>query len=245
MNKEKLQSSYTGVLPAWYNNIIPESNIRTGLLDESVFAANIEEVATGTAPVVYQDIVSFFDRTYVTDGMRELIRRVVQALNGKESQNRVISLQTGFGGGKTHSLISLYHTVKYSRDFRSMEAARHILAPEDMPQFDDARVAVFTQNTVSVVNGHQVEEGIVTHTLWDELAWQLGGREGYNRLRQADEQRIAHTAKDIKTVIEGATPALILIDELADYCAKASGLVVGGGTLFTQTNSFIRPNACH
>lgn len=231
---------YNGVLPAWFNTIMPQYDIRNGQLDESIFAANIEEVATGTAPVVYQDIVSFFDRTYVTDGMRELIRRVVQALNGKESQNRVISLQTGFGGGKTHSLISLYHTVKYSRDFRNMEAARHILAHEDMPQFDDAKVAVFTQNTVSVVNGHQVEDGIVTHTLWGELAWQLGGREGYEHVRQADEQRIAPTAKDIKSVIEEATPALILIDELADYCAKASGLVVGGGTLFTQTNSFIQ-----
>lgn len=231
---------YNGVLPAWFNTIMPQYDIRNGQLDESIFAANIEEVATGTAPVVYQDIVSFFDRTYVTDGMRELIRRVVQALNGKESQNRVISLQTGFGGGKTHSLISLYHTVKYSRDFRNMEAARHILDPEDMPQFDDAKVAVFTQNAVSVVNGHQVEDGIVTHTLWGELAWQLGGREGYEHVRQADEQRIAPTAKDIKSVIEGATPALILIDELADYCAKASGLVVGGGTLFTQTNSFIQ-----
>ena len=231
---------YNGVLPAWFNTIMPQYDIRNGQLDESIFAANIEEVATGTAPVVYQDIVSFFDRTYVTDGMRELIRRVVQALNGKESQNRVISLQTGFGGGKTHSLISLYHTVKYSRDFRNMEAARHILDPEDMPQFDEAKVAVFTQNTVSVVNGHQVEDGIVTHTLWGELAWQLGGREGYEHVRQADEQRIAPTAKDIKSVIEGATPALILIDELADYCAKASGLVIGGGTLFTQTNSFIQ-----
>ena len=231
---------YSGVLPAWFNSILPQYDIRNGQLDESIFAANIEEVATGTAPVVYQDIVSFFDRTYVTDGMRELIRRVVQALNGKESQNRVISLQTGFGGGKTHSLISLYHTVKFSRDFRNMEAARHILDPEDMPQFDEARVAVFTQNTVSVVDGHQVEDGIVTHTLWGELAWQLGGHEGYERVRRADEQRIAPTAKDIKPVIEGAAPALILIDELADYCAKASGLTVGGGTLFTQTNSFMQ-----
>jgi len=231
---------YSGVLPAWFNSIMPQYDIRNGQLDESIFAANIEEVATGTAPVVYQDIVSFFDRTYVTDGMRELIRRVVQALNGKESQNRVISLQTGFGGGKTHSLISLYHTVKYSRDFRNMEAARQILDPEDMPQFDDARVAVFTQNTVSVVDGHQAEDGIITHTLWGELAYQLGGRDGYERVRRADEQRIAPTANDIRPIIEGATPALILIDELADYCAKASGLTVGGGTLFTQTNSFMQ-----
>ncbi len=237
---DKEAVDYSGVLPAWYNSIMPQYDIRNGQLDESIFAANIEEVATGTAPVVYQDIVSFFDRTYVTDGMRELIRRVVQALNGKESQNRVISLQTGFGGGKTHSLISLYHVVKDSRTFKDLAAARTILAPEDMPQFEDARVAVFTQNTVSVVDGHQVEDGIITHTLWGELAWQLGGKEGYDRVKNADVQMIAPTAQDIKPVIEGARPALILIDELADYCNKASGKVVGGGTLFTQTNSFIQ-----
>ena len=200
---------YSGVLPAWYNSIMPQYDIRNGQLDESVFAANIEEVATGTAPEVYQNLVSFFDRTYVTDGMKELIRRVVQALNGKESQNRVISLQTGFGGGKTHSLISLYHVVKDSRTFRDLAAARAILDPEDMPQFDNARVAVFTQNTVSVVDGHQVEDGIITHTLWGELAWQLGGKEGYERVKNADIQMIAPTAKDIKPVIEGASPALM------------------------------------
>lgn len=238
MEDDTQSVDYDGVLPAWYNTIMPQYDIRNGLLDESVFAANIEDVAVGTAPVVYQDIVSFFDRTYVTVEMRNLIRRVVQALNGKESQNRVISLQTGFGGGKTHSLISLYHAVKDSRNFRGLEAAHHILDDDDMPQFDNAKVAVFTNNTVSVTNGHQTEEGIVTHTLWGELAWQLGGQEGYERMRKADEQMIAPSANDIKPIIEDAAPALILIDELADYCAKANGKTVGGGTLFAQTASF-------
>lgn len=240
MEDDTQSVDYDGVLPAWYNTIMPQYDIRNGLLDESVFAANIEDVAAGTAPVVYQDVVSFFDRTYVTDGMRELIRRVVQTLNGKESQNRVISLQTGFGGGKTHSLISLYHAVKDSRNFRELGAARNILDAEDMPQFDNAKVAVFTQNTVGVTSGHQTEEDIVTHTLWGELAWQLGGRDSYERVRHADEQMIAPTANDIKPIIERAAPALILIDELADYCVKASGRIVGGGTLFTQTNSFMQ-----
>ena len=227
-------------LPAWFYVVVPQSDIRDGVLDESIFAANIEEVASGTAPVVYQDIRYFFECTYVTEGIKELIRRVVQALNGQESQNRVISLQTGFGGGKTHSLISLYHVVKDSSTFKRLDTASSILEPQDMPQFDHARVAVFTQNTVSVVDGHKVSDDIITHTLWGELAWQLGGREGYERVRNADIQMVAPTAQDIKPIIEGASPALILIDELADYCNRASGKVVGSGTLFTQTNSFIQ-----
>lgn len=227
-------------LPAWFNVVVPQSDIRDGVLDESIFAANIEEVASGTAPVVYQDIRYFFECTYVTEGIKELIRRVVQALNGQESQNRVISLQTGFGGGKTHSLISLYHVVKDSSTFKRLDTASSILEPQDMPQFDHARVAVFTQNTVSVVDGHKVSDDIITHTLWGELAWQLGGPEGYEKVRNADIQMVAPTAQDIKPIIEGASPALILIDELADYCNRASGKVVGSGTLFTQTNSFIQ-----
>ena len=237
---ENLQGFNGNGLPAWFNVVVPQSDIRDGVLDESIFAANIEEVASGTAPVVYQDIRYFFECTYVTEGIKELIRRVVQALNGQESQNRVISLQTGFGGGKTHSLISLYHVVKDSSTFKRLDTASSILEPQDMPQFDHARVAVFTQNTVSVVDGHKVSDDIITHTLWGELAWQLGGREGYERVRNADIQMVAPTAQDIKPIIEGTSPALILIDELADYCNRASGKVVGSGTLFTQTNSFIQ-----
>lgn len=240
MDMENQQGFNGNGLPAWFNVVVPQSDIRDGVLDESIFAANIEEVASGTAPVVYQDIRYFFECTYVTEGIKELIRRVVQALNGQESQNRVISLQTGFGGGKTHSLISLYHVVKDSSTFKRLDTASSILEPQDMPQFDHARVAVFTQNTVSVVDGHKVSDDIITHTLWGELAWQLGGREGYERVRNADIQMVAPTAQDIKPIIEGASPALILIDELADYCNRASGKVVGSGTLFTQTNSFIQ-----
>ena len=240
MDMENLQGFNGNGLPAWFNVVVPQSDIRDGVLDESIFAANIEEVASGTAPVVYQDIRYFFECTYVTEGIKELIRRVVQALNGQESQNRVISLQTGFGGGKTHSLISLYHVVKDSSTFIRLDTASSILEPQDMPQFDHARVAVFTQNTVSVVDGHKVSDDIITHTLWGELAWQLGGPEGYERVRNADIQMVAPTAQDIKPIIEGASPALILVDELADYCNRASGKVVGSGTLFTQTNSFIQ-----
>ena len=235
-----VQNRSNGVLTAWFNNVRPQYDIRTGNLDESIFAANIEEVATGVAPMVYQDIVSFFDRTFVTDGIKELVRRVIQSLNGTESQNRVISLQTGFGGGKTHSLITLYHVVKDSQTFRTLQAAQTILEPEDMPRFDNAHVAVFTQNTVDVSDGHQTSEGITTHTLWGELAWQLGGRDAYEQMRQADEQMIAPSSHTLQPIIEKAAPALILIDELADYCVRADGKRVGGGTLFSQTNSFMQ-----
>lgn len=43
---------------------------------------------------------------------------MVQGLNGgQDAENRVISLQTGFGGGKTHTLISLYHLAKWGKSY--------------------------------------------------------------------------------------------------------------------------------
>lgn len=228
------------VLPAWFNNAIPHYDIRNAKLDESIFAANLSEVALGTGPAVYTDPNLFFAKTYVTDGLRDISTRVVQALNGDESENRVISLQTGFGGGKTHSLISLYHIAKSGRSIASLGRDMQFFADNVVPQFDDAKVAVFTNNTTDVSQGRVSEDGFTIYTLWGEIAYQLGGKEAYEKIRQNDIERTAPSAMLFKPIIENCTPCMILIDELADYCAKASAKRVGQGTLFNQTNSFIQ-----
>lgn len=228
------------VLPSWFNNAIPHYDIRNAQLDESIFAANLSEVALGTGPDVYTNPNLFFAKTYVTDGLRDISTRVVQALNGEESENRVISLQTGFGGGKTHSLISLYHIAKSGRSIASLGKDMKIFSDNVTPKFDDAKVAVFTNNTTDVSQGRECEDGFTIYTLWGEIAYQLGGKAAYDKIKQNDTERTAPSAMLFKPIIESCTPCLILIDELADYCAKASAKKVGQGTLFNQTNSFIQ-----
>jgi predicted AAA+ superfamily ATPase len=56
----------------------------------------------------YQDAAAFFQRTYITEGMRLLLTSVAKRLNGKGG-DPVIQLQTAFGGGKTHTLLAVYH----------------------------------------------------------------------------------------------------------------------------------------
>ncbi len=228
------------VLPSWFNNAIPHYDIRNAQLDESIFAANLSEVALGTGPDVYTNPNLFFAKTYVTDGLRDISTRVVQALNGEESENRVISLQTGFGGGKTHSLISIYHIAKSGRSIASLGKDMKIFSDNVTPKFDDAKVAVFTNNTTDVSQGRECEDGFSIYTLWGEIAYQLGGMAAYDKIRQNDIERTAPSAMLFKPIIESCTPCLILIDELADYCAKASAKKVGQGSLFNQTNSFIQ-----
>lgn len=226
--------------PAWFNNCVPQDDIRFGNLDESVFAADLNDVIIGQSSDVYQDPAMFFEKSYLTQGIRDLAGRVVRALNGEATENRIISLQTGFGGGKTHSLIAVYHLVKLGRRLMELSKCAGLLPKGVLPKFEGAKVAVFTNNTNDVVQGREVEEGLTLHTLWGEVAYQLGGREAYERVRGNDEQRLAPTTSILKPILEAAAPSLILIDELADYCNKASGVAVGSGSLFNQTVSFVQ-----
>lgn len=227
-------------IPAWFNTVTPHYDIRNGSLDESVFAANLNEVALGTGQEVYVNPTMFFEKTYITVGLRDIANRVITALNGEDTENRVISLQTGFGGGKTHSLISLYHIAKAGKDMLSSSYAAHILNSGVTPKYDNAKVAVFTNNTTDVAQGHILEDGTRISTLWGELAYQLCGMEGYRMLKDNDEKKIAPTADLFKKLLRECSPALLLIDELADYCTKAAAVKVGASTLSDQTIAFMQ-----
>ncbi len=227
-------------LTPWWRNCMPHYDIRSGALDESVFAANLNEVAMGAGPEVYNNPTTFFQKTYVTAGLRDITKRVVKALNGEETENRVISLQTGFGGGKTHTLISIYHIVKGGANLLNSAVCRGLLPADIQPTFNNAKVAVFTNNTCDLVQGRTTDDGITIHTLWGEIAYQLGGKEAYDTIRQNDEMMIAPTTSLMKPILEKAGTSLILVDELAAYCASAADRKTSGSNLFVQTNTFIQ-----
>ncbi len=99
----------------WWNVSVPHKDIRDGKFDESVFAANLADVANGKAPEDYQDPELFFQKTYLTKGLTNLLLDVSNRLTGAGKGDPVIQVQTVFGGGKTHSLVALYHFFKNSK----------------------------------------------------------------------------------------------------------------------------------
>lgn len=224
----------------WFRLVQPHLDIRQGRLDESVFAANLAEVALGNGREIYNNPVVFFSKTYFTAGLKSIAKTVLKGLNGKEdAENRVISLQTGFGGGKTHTLISLFHLCKWGKGAATSPFATELLQFAGTPEFESANIAVFTNTTNDAANGRHVEAGVHIQTIWGELAYQLGGKESYEIIRKNDEQLIA-PAGLFKQVLEKCKPALILIDELADYCVKASARKAGDSSLADQTISFMQ-----
>lgn len=226
-------------LEPWFRVVQPHLDIRQGNLDESIFAANLAEVALGNGREIYNNPVVFFSKTYFTAGLKSVAKTVIKGLNGKEdAENRVISLQTGFGGGKTHTLISLYHICKWGKQAGKSAYADELFKHTGIPNFDNAKIAVFTNTTNDAANG-RVADGITINTIWGELAYQLGGKDAYAIIKKNDEQLIA-PAGLFKQVLERCKPALILIDELADYCVKASARKAGNSSLADQTISFMQ-----
>jgi len=228
-------------LKPWYAVATPHEDIREERLAEAVFAANVWAVVQGTAPEVYLDPEEFFRKTYLTSGLSAVLGRVAGALRrGGDSGDRIISLQTAFGGGKTHTLVALWHLAK------------HAARLEESPHADGLRkavggrlprevkgVAVFTNQTCDATQGREVERGVHLRTLWGELAYQLGGKALYERVRANDEsQRVPQGL--FFEVLRAASPCLILLDELADYCVGAAAVPVGDTSLADQTVSFIQ-----
>jgi hypothetical protein len=240
-NKTKeITAPPTAELTPWFNNVKPHTDITNNRLDESIFAANLAEVTVfDGGREVYKNPAMFFDKTYFTDGMKRIARRVIQGLNGQQSaDNRVITLQTGFGGGKTHSLIALYHLAKGGTNLAQSENTEQLFRFTGAPDFPSANIGVFTNQVNDPTQGRTIYK---THikTIWGELAYQLGGIDAYNHIKANDQNRT--TPKGLfKEILEETKPNLILIDELTDYCVAASGVTVGGSTLSDQTVSFMQ-----
>ncbi|MCU0784170.1 MAG: DUF499 domain-containing protein [Verrucomicrobia bacterium] len=228
-------------LKPWFEVAKPHEDICKGRLSEAVFAANIWAVAQKTAPDIYLDPEAFFSKTYITGGLKNVMKRVGASLSGEaEAGDRIFSLQTSFGGGKTHTLVALWHIAKRAdiiRKSADCAAVREVMG-DSFPSKVKG-VAVFTNQTCDATQGRQTPEGVRTRTLWGELALQLGGKELYKKIQPNDEARTAPQGIFVE-ILKQASPCLILLDEIADYCVVAAGEEVGTGTLADQTISFVQ-----
>ena len=95
--------------PNWWEITTPHRDIIEGRFDESIFAADLGNVMDGKAPPEYMDGTMFYEKTHLTNGLKDLLVSVLQRTANMGVGQSVIQLQTPFGGGKTHSLLGLYH----------------------------------------------------------------------------------------------------------------------------------------
>jgi hypothetical protein len=194
-------------LPSWWQVVIPHKDIREKSFSEAVFAADLGDVLSGTAPEEYRDPRLFFEKTYLTEGLKNLARNVLSRLSTGQG-DPVIQLQTPFGGGKTHALLTLYHLVKASGQVAHLEQLQDLVTR--WQDFSGARVAAFVGTAADPIKGR---------TPWGEIAYQLGC---YEIIKEHDVKRVSPGKELLKEILRKSGPTLILIDELLQYVVKAN-----------------------
>ncbi|WFN94564.1 DUF499 domain-containing protein [Gordonia sp. LUNF6] len=207
-------------LPAWRDVLAPHPDIQSDQFNAAEFAADLYTVAmrSGGHKSEYTDPAEFFGRTYLTEGLRDLITRNVARLTGDENASPVINLQTNFGGGKTHSMLALWHLASGAESHVFGDDVAPLAKPLDAVRGRVGRVAlVGNQMVPSRENTDDGRPNI--RTMWGELAWQLGGQEAYDIVAHADRTS-TNPGADLRELFTLYSPAVILIDEWVAYARQ-------------------------
>ena len=199
----------------WRQVAKPHADVLNGTLKQSEFAADLYRVAEGTASDEYQDAVSFFERTYITEGMKELLVSVAERLSGKGG-DPVVQLKTNFGGGKTHSMLAVWHLATRTVPTAKLKGVRQVLDAARVDDLPKARCAVIVGNCISP-NQPQERGGLQLRTLWGRLAYELLQEDGYELVRPSDEAGTAPGTDVLVKLLKKAAPCVILCDELVAF----------------------------
>lgn len=225
-------------LKPWREVIIPHEDVLEGTFQDSEFAADLTKVVQGIATPDYQDPVRFFERTVITEGMGLLLQSVVKRLTGNGG-DPVVQLQTAFGGGKTHTMMAVLHVARGAVGADKLLGVPEILKKAKIKELGKGNVAVLDGNSLSP--SHPREHGKITaHTLWGELAWQLGREDGYARVAASDRDGTSPGKDILAKLFRDFGPVIVLLDETVAYLRQFEpGKTYAGGS-YNSNLSFIQ-----
>jgi predicted AAA+ superfamily ATPase len=206
----------TGLKP-WREVVTPHKDVASGRYQQAEFAADLWQVHLGEGTDEYRHPMEFFRRTYLTESLKRLLVNAANRLGGLGG-DPVVQLQTNFGGGKTHSMLALYHLFSGTAA-SDLPGADGVLEAAGLAKLAKAKRVVLVGNKISPGNPVKKSDGTVVRTLWGELAWQLGGKKGYARVK-ADDERATSPGDALRELFNEHGPCLILIDEWVAYARQ-------------------------
>lgn len=233
-----IEASANGALKPWREIVTPHADVASGRYQQAEFAADLWQVHLGEGSDEYRKPQEFFRRTYLTESLKRLLVGGVQRLSGTGG-DPVVQLQTNFGGGKTHSMLALYHLFS-GANAGELAGVDTVLAEAGVKTLPTAKRVVLVGNKISPGSPVTKPDGTVVSTLWGELAWQLGGKSAYARIR-ADDEKATNPGDVLRELLKEYGPCLVLIDEWVAYARQLhdqSDLPAGGfETQFTFAQS--------
>lgn len=226
------EGSPQGGLKPWREVVTPHRDVASGKYQQAEFAADLWQVYLREASDEYQNPVEFYRRTFITEGLEKLLSNAIGRLAGRGG-DPVVELQTNFGGGKTHSMLALYHLFA-GTPAAELPGTETVLQKAGCEVPANVRRAVLVGTKISPGQPSKKPDGTLVHTLWGEIAWQLGGKEGYAMVAE-DDRRATNPGDALKEVFNHYGPCLILIDEWVAYARQLhEGSNLPAGTFDTQ-----------
>lgn len=233
--KAAMEGQPVGSLKPWREIVTPHDDVAKGNYQRAEFAADLWRVYQNpdeSAPE-YGDPVEFFRRTYITAGLKTLLSSALKRLSG-QSGDPVTQLQTNFGGGKTHSMLALYHLCS-GKPLDTLPGLEEILKETGIEVLPKVSRVVLVGTRISPGDPLVKDDGTEVKTLWGEMAWQLGGRKAYDVIRKADETATNPNDASLKKLFTDYGPVLILIDEWVAYARQLHDAAdLPGGSFETQ-----------
>ena len=224
-------------LRPWRSVITPHQDVASGKYQVAEFAADLGQVHRGEAGDEYQLPLEFFRRTFLTEGLKGLLLNGLQRLSGTGGEP-VMDLQTNFGGGKTHSMLALYHLAS-GEPAANMPGIESLLKAAGIDRPVKANRAVLVGTALGPAQPRVKPDGVTVNTLWGELAWQLGGADGYGMVRGDDEKGVSPGSDTLRDVFTRYSPCLVLIDEWVAYARSIFGHEgLPGGSFDANTLEF-------
>lgn len=215
-------------LPSWRDVMEPHMDVAEGRYKNAEFAADLAQVARGKGELEYRDPVEFFNRTYVTEGMKGLLVQSLRRVSGLDGEP-VIQLKTAFGGGKTHSMLALYHMMRSRSRVGQIANLAPVLEAAGVSDVPEVHVAVLVGTALNPANAKRpaTMPGITVNTLWGEMAFQLaesaGKPELYDYVKEADKRGVSPGSEALANLFDECGCCLVLMDELVAYAKKLYG----------------------
>lgn len=197
------------------NGCKPRPEVLKGDLDDAIFAADFGDLIGERAPKVYSDAATFFRNTHPAQPLKKVVQAVFERLANATEPGATIRLSTGFGGGKTHALMAMWHLAG---NISNNSLGTELLPAAGRPKKVTVVAVDLSKPGVLVFAQHGKTQ---VKSLWGEIFYQLGGDKALKELGKADDPETSPSESQIEGVFP-AGPVLILLDELVIYMAKLS-----------------------
>ena len=234
----------------WPQLVKLRKEVRDGALSLEEFAANLFDVVghTGQRPL-YEDPERFFSLTYATPALRDIAAATAERLRGKSAKG-VRQLELTYGGGKTHTMVTLTHLVRDPASLPPLPAVKEFESSMG-GKAPRSRVAVVCFDKIDAEKGCPAvaPDGSKRSLFqpWSILAWQIAGADGLRLLRGdgKDEERDSPPTdlvlEDLFNIsVKDGLGLLLLMDEVMMWVSDRAKQPVTGDHFFTQFENFLQ-----